>query len=565
MPGRDERGAVALITAAMASLLILVAALAVDLGMQRVVRADAQAVADVAALDMARELATLSPGSQEWRDALAESLTRNDRNLGERPATAPGADWVCTVHICAVAEAGWVNADHVFAAGTAPTGQRTAVRVRTTAEIDFALAAGIGGASREAVAAVVQPAVCYSVGTRTLALNTSRSALSPLLDHILRVDLGAAGHTGIVAAKDVSVPLADVVVPLQVGSLSQLLSTEIALDDLIALTAAAVRAEGDAVAASALEAVTLGASDLGLRLGDILDLGSGGAAGLTGEVNVLDLLTAAIVAAGGDHAVAGHLLAPGATGVSVTVIEPPRIACGSPVDTPRPTARSAQVRLRVQAPLGATSALGVTQGGVDLSVEAGSGEATLVGMSCVPEAATFDVTTGALTLVAPVAPRTGQVMARVTLAKFLDFIPALGWVLRQALNLLGLDPVGLDIRLSGSVASASVPGVAVAYPARPSLPPTTVVTGTHSTLNLDAAQVTLATGQDGLATLLGALLNPTLEGILTGVAAPLVETVVDPLVTAVVQPVLRALGMELGVTELEMQGRPACTPVELVR
>ena len=52
----EERGAVAVFLAVTVALVVGIGTLAVDLGMQRVVRRDMQALADVAALDLAREL-----------------------------------------------------------------------------------------------------------------------------------------------------------------------------------------------------------------------------------------------------------------------------------------------------------------------------------------------------------------------------------------------------------------------------------------------------------------------------------------------------------------------------
>ncbi|MFL6156446.1 MAG: pilus assembly protein TadG-related protein, partial [Marmoricola sp.] len=67
---RNEQGVVAVVVAIVTCFtLIPIAALAVDIGVQRVARRDAQSVADVVALDLARQLdgrtyAQLSPTMQ---------------------------------------------------------------------------------------------------------------------------------------------------------------------------------------------------------------------------------------------------------------------------------------------------------------------------------------------------------------------------------------------------------------------------------------------------------------------------------------------------------------------
>ena len=64
---RDERGAVAVLTAALLTALVVMAAFVVDIGMQRVARRDMQALADVVALDLSREL------DESQREAQAEA------------------------------------------------------------------------------------------------------------------------------------------------------------------------------------------------------------------------------------------------------------------------------------------------------------------------------------------------------------------------------------------------------------------------------------------------------------------------------------------------------------
>jgi Flp pilus assembly protein TadG len=93
--GRDERGVVA-ITLALISCFVLIplAALAVDIGVQRVARTDMQSLADMVALDLARGLdgkttasqwAAKSPLLQQRAEA---SRDRNDTTVGHPPTVA---------------------------------------------------------------------------------------------------------------------------------------------------------------------------------------------------------------------------------------------------------------------------------------------------------------------------------------------------------------------------------------------------------------------------------------------------------------------------------------------
>jgi len=87
---RNDRGAVAAaISVLMAFVLLAIAAFAVDIGMQRVARRDMQALADIVALDLAREIdgRTQSQLAAEGSmtnpaSALRASLGRNSDTVG---------------------------------------------------------------------------------------------------------------------------------------------------------------------------------------------------------------------------------------------------------------------------------------------------------------------------------------------------------------------------------------------------------------------------------------------------------------------------------------------------
>ena len=135
----DDRGAVAVFLAVTVALIVGIGTLAVDLGMQRVVRRDMQALADVAALDLARELdgRTISELAPELdrsdpSSALSSVLAGNDTTLGSDP-------------VVTVTWGAWQGG--MFVADVDPP---SAVRVVAAADTDFAFAVGRGGASRTA-------------------------------------------------------------------------------------------------------------------------------------------------------------------------------------------------------------------------------------------------------------------------------------------------------------------------------------------------------------------------------------------------------------------------------
>ncbi|WP_300680217.1 hypothetical protein [Nocardioides sp.] len=566
-----ERGAVLPIMAMMVTIVITAAAFAVDLGVQRVARRDMQAVSDVVALDVARLVdgrtraqivagTGASPAKRTLAAVVADSIARNTADaVGSTPA-------VSVYLVKADATGAYPRSGGVpvqVLTGEVPNA--VVVTASTSVRFVFGTIAGVrdGGAGRSALARALAPTLCFSVGTDALALTTDHSALSPLLSTLLSGKIKAVGYDGLVSAQNLQVPLAGLMTNLGVGTVDQLATTQVTISQLALASVAAITAQEPTADVSALSSLLhLPVTVPAITLGSILALTTGGpTSGLSGSVNALDLVTAAVVAASGNSALAGSLLVPGLAGVSFTFIQPPQIACGAPTDSPQPFAAGAQVQLDVDVPLSATAALGVTSGRVALAVKVASGDATLTGLGCTPESATFLVHTGA----AVVPPDRSTVELNVTLAKFLDFVPGLGTLLALALRALGLDPVGLVAKVGAAIVSDTRSGVVITYPPAPALPPTYTVSGSHgSVLNLTAADVQLSTASNAIGGVLGSLLNPTLSAVTGGVVTPLLNTVVSPLLSSLILPLLSKLGITLGNTDITVRGRPDCGGVQLI-
>jgi uncharacterized membrane protein len=546
-PPRDERGSILPLTVLTLTVVLGFTAFATDLGLQRVAARDMQAIADIVALDTARTLPTCE---ESVLDAAATaSLAR------QRPRIGRESDLVVTAG----------HLDHTtkkFAAGPL-NGECDAVKIRTATTVDFAFAPVIGtdsgDAVREAVGTRSDPSLCFSVGTSLLALDTTSGTLAPVLDQILKVNLKAVGYEGIVTLKNVTVPISDLLVELNVGSPAQLATTTVSLDSFALAAAEVLRANGETASAEVLEALKIGVSSAYLTVGDILDLGTATTtAGLTTGVNVLDILTAAIVAANGQNAVAVSI--PGLA--DLKLIEPPVIACGRI----GAKAESAQARIRLTSPLNGTTALGLVGGSLDVGVNLGQGEAILTGLNCTAATPTASLTVKAAgaAVAAPTPPAFGQVGLTVTMDKFLSVLGPLGTVITLPLKLLGLNEVKLDVLLSGTVTGTTENRTAT-FPTGDGLAPDIVTpsSGNASVLQVGAAAVRLSAGQSGLAAILAPVLNAALGLVLTGLVAPVVNTVVDPLLSTLLTPVLRALGLKLGTAEVKMLGRPSCAAVRL--
>lgn len=548
---RDERGATTVIVAVVLSAVLLVsAAFAVDLGQQRVVRRDVQAVADMVALDLARNLdgrAANLYAVSTFDNAKHNSLKRNADALGGRLADSD-LTWE---FVKEGATAGtWVTVP------TSSTDVPTAVRVTATSDTGLALG-GVtgqerGGSTRTAIASNADATVCFSVGTKTLTLDTSGSALSPLLDSILRVNLDAVGYEGIVNLKNAYVPLADLMIQLGVGSYDELATTNVSLGDFVVAAADVLRAQGNTAGATVLESIEIGVENADLSVGDILGVESGqDPSGLTADVNVLDLLSAAIVAANGDHAVEAEI--PGIA--SLTIIEPPQVKCGVNV-----TAYSAQIRatLSPTVPAGMLP-LGVASAAVNGQIDVGRGEATLKALGCGPKSANIEITTGA-------ASATATVTASVTTARVLNLLPVLLRTLVSPIfTLLGINRIDIESILSAYLARTGPEERTVTWPDPPGqLPPIVLPEdGISDTLDLQLGTPPVKITSTGLVGALGSLLGDVL-GVVVGIVNPLLDAVDDNLLTPLISELIDFLGLKLGVAEVTMHGEPACANVKLV-
>lgn len=336
----DERGAVVPFVAVSLTLLIAMAAFAVDLGMQRVVRRDMQALADVVALDLSRLVngrtaAQIEAGYNGFPTVateLSRSVARNDDTLGDPP--------VVTYKLALLdAATGELATSGGAVRGLSGTEVPNAVWVEAKGSVDFAFSTGAGGAVRTAVAQP-SPAACFRLGSYAAGVNTQDATLlNALLSSLLgtSVNLSLASYQALAGAGVGVLDLVDVD-GLGVGTFDELMDLDgLTVAGFITATATALQNNGgDAVAVSALQSIALhaiGPTTIGVA--DLLDIATGDAAALGASLNVLDLVTAAAFAANGNHVITAPeigLLLPSlgtATTSTLTIGNAPTMACGS--------------------------------------------------------------------------------------------------------------------------------------------------------------------------------------------------------------------------------------------
>ena len=545
---RDERGAVAVVVSVFALVMVLLAAFAVDLGMQRVARRDMQSLADIVALDLVRELdgrkveelSPLMPG------LAAESLERNEGTLGDEPQLQ--------------VDLGELDADGDFVEMTEDVDVPTAVRVFADTAVGFAFFPGRGGAGRSAVADIDSGA-CFKLGSVGAGLDTKRSALlNSLIGEALgsNVNLSLVSYQGLANA---GISLADLVdiSSLGVGSVDELLTTEMSLADLYNASATVLDNQGHTAQADIFQALALSVGPIPkVTLGELISAQTGNGAAADATVNALDLLYGSAMLSNGDSFVEvnGLGINLGITTLtgSVRVGQPAKMGCGR-VD--KAVASTQQVETNLDgniASLPGVSALGinVTSTAVtiqDLIVSAASAEGTLKSAQCgTPSAADPDKIS--------VFATPGLVTIDGTLSI------KLGATVQLPLGLLGsLVLVGLEITIPAVIdASSSASGqlVAMEFPNLASYdtghPAGSAGIGlSSSAIYLDTAHTTVKATLAGLPINLGSLL----AGVVNS-AASILGSLTTSLNTNLILPLLNTLGVRLASADVYGVPRPLC-------
>ncbi|HEX2023711.1 MAG TPA: pilus assembly protein TadG-related protein [Acidimicrobiales bacterium] len=313
-PTRDERGAILIISTIGMVVAIIATALSVDLGALAQERRRNQKVADMAALDAVHDLAQRQPRAEA-------SAVRNGFPTG------PGYS--------VVAELGKMTGG-TFALD--PAGD--AVRVTVTSPFKNAFLPGSRSVSANAVAKVREDAG-FSIGSSVARVNGSVNA--PLLNRILEPLVGASSGTltlnavsyqGLAAG---SVKLGDLAGEMGFGTVNELLTSEVKLQDLIRATADVLNNNGDVLAVQVNQIADSTNNSQTLTLGDMIKVTQGAEGSAAGAMlNVLQLITgSAQVANKGTFLTASGITNVPVTGVgtlgttmNLKVIEPPQIYIG---------------------------------------------------------------------------------------------------------------------------------------------------------------------------------------------------------------------------------------------
>ena len=218
-----------------------------------------------------------------------------------------------------------------------------------------------------ATALADRPIAQLQIRNRLVALDTAKSsALNGLVNGLLgsAVNLSVASWQGLVDANVSLLQLADTLpavagINLSAGNYTELLGTDVSLADV--LNAAAVVGGQNATVSAALNQFLniTALQQTQISLGELLgvQLANPDVEALNAQVNLFDLVQAAVQIANNEHAIQAPLNVPGVAGVTVTVIEKPQFSkIGNPA-TEEIAVKTAQIRAYVSVNLQAVSAV----------------------------------------------------------------------------------------------------------------------------------------------------------------------------------------------------------------
>lgn len=546
----DERGAVTLTVALVLTLLLGAASLALDLGLKRVGVRDMQALSDVVALDLARQIdgrtVTAIEGDPKWLAGKDASVARNDDTLGDDPVvTAVLGDFNTDTGVFTVMSGGQ---------------QPNAVKVTSDSSVNYVLRTGEGAVSRSAIA-TANPNACFKLGSFAARVKTGDSALlGPLLGAIdTDLNLSLVSYQGL-AVLDVT--LMDVAAKLGVGTVNELIGTSVSVGDFYAAVADVLVDDGHVVDAALLESIALKVTDLPtFNIGDLIGLTTAGPSALDTQFNVLDLVAGAAFVANGETAVGVPSLGvtiPGLTSLtgSLSVINAPKMFCGKVDQGP---ATTSQVDLSVGGTLlslpNVLGTLAATTTGLTLDANIASASGTLREITCGsamsdtdPEGIGVDVRTGLTDI-------------------------SLGVPIRLQGNVVLLGTgLQLDVHLRAGAAVTSADNTERVDYLVPPMQYGTAKETVNSGIGLPSATLTVESVSArllvlGLPTVSVTLSADQLTAILSAVTSTLVTPIINPLITNVnnllLGPVADMLGLKLGGADLYMMSRPSCTSPEL--
>jgi uncharacterized membrane protein len=497
----NERGAVLILAIPALVMAMAAAALGVDIGRIALDRREDQSVADMAALDAARAVGfILGTTDQAGYDSAAQaaaaaSVARNGFVVGTDGRTVAAA-------------VGVINSANNFVAGGT-----SAVQVTVSSYLANAFMPGGHTLTARAVALVGSPTAAFSVGSTLASLDTSKSRLDPMLKTMLGASgsLSAVSYQGLAGANLSLGKLQTKLLEagLNVGTIDQLLTTDIKVRDLLQATASALTADGSNVAATEINDLLNAtiSSSATVKLGQLISVAApGDASSLDATFNIYQLVFGSAEAVNGTNFVSipltgVNLGSLGGVSLSAYVISPAQTAIG-PVGT---KAENTQIALRVNVDV----PLGLSVAHVALTYTTAEAHVTLASIGCGATPSIGVTGNASAVTVGGTATTTGLVVGTMTIAS--------------------------------SVGATPTTALTFNHPSEFAPTTTKHLGGTNSGVSLNAVTVTGSGATAALAPLLQ-------------VALPTTLTTLDLALQPAIRPLLQSLGLAIGQTDVAALG-----------
>ncbi len=315
---------------------------AVDIGMQRVARRDAQGMADAGAQDAARKLGVAPTTSRTDLETIARTTVRATPNY------VGGANPVVTLYTGTLSST-FVSDQSLGCDGSpynayftqTPVGSTPdAVLVTVTNSVSFNFVGSEGGVCRSAIARAYKTA-CMMMDSYAAALKSNDSTVLGPITKILgtSIDTTVLSGSGILTTDlDVLSFLNVLKTQLNLASIDQVLAANVTAAQLLQAEATALTQQGT-TAAAALAALNsqitsrIGSivNPTGFNVGTLLGITQGGASAVGTTINAFDLAAAAVQLANGTNSVAANVAIPtgllGSTSVGLTIGSRPTRVC----------------------------------------------------------------------------------------------------------------------------------------------------------------------------------------------------------------------------------------------
>ena len=424
----DERGATFIITVIAMVALLGAGAMGVDLGFQVDTNQQAQAIADTAAIDMARYINIADGKSQSGGNNITAYLNGKLAGVStDNSASGATLSWVGGYWTSA---GGWQAATGgCYAQLRSHNPPCTAVKVTAVQSVPRIFEGGSGSVARSAIG-YLNPSNGFAIGTYLANVTTQQA---PVLNAIMSqlsgsASLSAASYEGLAdtyvtaneliaasAASGVVLTPSTVLTTSLTGAQWLSIFKSAAYNEELSLNCASTPEPSPCVAYAALQSLTgSGSSSAELcQLVSINGSSCGGGelseAGLSASVDVLQTIEeeAELAAANGSTSIdlGGALGLSGVTDAKLvlTMVQPPQVAYGSAGATPATSATSAQVQSVLKLTLPSV-------GEIDVSLGAAEGTATLSSITCTQTSNSFSgavvnasttAATGGMTLTDP--------------------------------------------------------------------------------------------------------------------------------------------------------------------